>query len=223
MTKRRAHNSILFLTTLSVYLGIVLVGGSPSVLAQAALTPRFELVTEFESEDDLDNKPDGEIAFADDAAVYSEFVRLAAQFVAESQDNFSLSPYTFEHPAANALNSPFNLRTPGASVNLAGLDRPFLALGKRLSPAAVSVNARFQALPEPGIDSFSLTTAFKQSPNLGGITAVAFYDPPITRRAVENSRPVFLRRTSVYIPNNQVAVVTRLPRASIDDSLAEKQ
>ncbi len=58
MSKNKSYNSILFLTTLSVYLGLVLVGASPSVLAQqAALTSRFEIKNEVSIEDDLDKNP----------------------------------------------------------------------------------------------------------------------------------------------------------------------
>ncbi len=38
MSNKKNHNPIYFLTTLSVYLGLVLVGASPQVLAQANLT-----------------------------------------------------------------------------------------------------------------------------------------------------------------------------------------
>jgi hypothetical protein len=38
LSKKNNHNPIYFLTTLSVYLGLVLVGASPQVLAQAKLT-----------------------------------------------------------------------------------------------------------------------------------------------------------------------------------------
>lgn len=59
MNKRPAQNSILFVTTLSVYLGLVLVGASPQVLAQAAgscelkQTPRFPEFKKDESNKDL--------------------------------------------------------------------------------------------------------------------------------------------------------------------------
>ncbi|NNF00525.1 MAG: hypothetical protein HKN25_16020 [Pyrinomonadaceae bacterium] len=50
MSKTRNHNTVYFLTTLSVYLGLVLVGASPQVLAQTAKqknsqTQRFEIRT----------------------------------------------------------------------------------------------------------------------------------------------------------------------------------
>ena len=61
MSNSKNYNSIVFLTTLSVYLGLVLVGATPSVLAQqAALAQKFEIQNEIEIEDDLDKKPDDE-------------------------------------------------------------------------------------------------------------------------------------------------------------------
>lgn len=59
MNDSKKHNSILFLTTLSVYLGLVLVGGASSpVLAQAAMTRNFDIQEEIEFKDELDKKPD---------------------------------------------------------------------------------------------------------------------------------------------------------------------
>jgi hypothetical protein len=59
LTNNRKHNSIIFLTTLGVYLGLVLVGGAtPQVFAHGALTRNFELSDEIEYSDDLDNKLD---------------------------------------------------------------------------------------------------------------------------------------------------------------------
>ena len=62
MNKSKNYNSIVFLTTLSVYLGLVLVGGAMSpVLAQAATTRNFNVQDEIEVKDDLDNKPDKDL------------------------------------------------------------------------------------------------------------------------------------------------------------------
>src|SRR4051812_6725774 len=58
MEKRKGQNSILFLTTLGVYLGLVLVGGTPQVLANAATTRHFDIKDEIEFQDKLDKDPD---------------------------------------------------------------------------------------------------------------------------------------------------------------------
>lgn len=55
MNNRKSYNSIFFLT---VYLGLVLVGASPQVLANAATNSFFDLRNEIEYKDDLDKKPD---------------------------------------------------------------------------------------------------------------------------------------------------------------------
>lgn len=49
MSNRRNYNSIVFLT---VYLGLVLVGGSPQILAQAATPRLFDIKTEIEFKED---------------------------------------------------------------------------------------------------------------------------------------------------------------------------
>lgn len=60
MTTRKNQNSILVLATLGVYLGLVLVGATPQILANAALAKQFDIKDEIEFCDDLDNKPDDE-------------------------------------------------------------------------------------------------------------------------------------------------------------------
>ena len=52
---RRNYNSIVFLT---VYLGLVLVGATPQVLAHAATNSMFDLRNEIEYTDEFDNKPE---------------------------------------------------------------------------------------------------------------------------------------------------------------------
>ena len=58
LNKGKNQNSILVLATLGVYLGLVLAGATPQVLAQAAMTRQFDVKDEVEFKDDLDNKPD---------------------------------------------------------------------------------------------------------------------------------------------------------------------
>jgi hypothetical protein len=61
LNSRKNQNSLLILTTLGVYLGLLVVGGAaPQTFAHSATTRNFELVDEIEVKDDLDNKPDDE-------------------------------------------------------------------------------------------------------------------------------------------------------------------
>ena len=53
MSKNKNHNTVYFLTTLSVYLGLVFVGASPQVLAQAQTSKNSQSTTfEFSSRAD---------------------------------------------------------------------------------------------------------------------------------------------------------------------------
>lgn len=58
MEKRRGQNSILFVATLGVYLGLMLAGATPQVLANAATTRTFDIKDEIEFQDKLDKDPD---------------------------------------------------------------------------------------------------------------------------------------------------------------------
>lgn len=58
MTPKRQQNPILVLATLGVYLGLVLAGATPQILAQAATTRQFDVKDEIEYKEDLDTKPD---------------------------------------------------------------------------------------------------------------------------------------------------------------------
>lgn len=62
MNDRKSQNSIFVLATLGVYLGLVLAGATPQILAQAAMTRYFDVKDEIEFKDDLDNKPARPIA-----------------------------------------------------------------------------------------------------------------------------------------------------------------
>lgn len=66
MSSKKGQNSILLLTTLGVYLGLLMAGATPGVIAQqAALTRNFELSEEFEAKDDLDRDPQDAAAESD--------------------------------------------------------------------------------------------------------------------------------------------------------------
>ncbi len=62
MTTRKPQNSILVLATLGVYLGLVLAGATPQVLAQAAMARQFDVKDEIEVSENLDKKPDSSAA-----------------------------------------------------------------------------------------------------------------------------------------------------------------
>lgn len=77
MHTRKSHNSVLVLATLGMYLGLVLVGATPQVLAQAAMTRQFNVKDEVEVRDDLDKKPSG----CDESPVGPEITDLETKYL----------------------------------------------------------------------------------------------------------------------------------------------
>jgi hypothetical protein len=59
LIRSRNQNSFLAVATLGVYLGLILAGATPSVLAQAATAKQFSVKDEIGRSDELDKKPDG--------------------------------------------------------------------------------------------------------------------------------------------------------------------
>ncbi len=58
MNKPKTQNPAFVIATLGVYLGLLMAGAVPQVMASAALTRQFDVRDEIESSDEFDNKPD---------------------------------------------------------------------------------------------------------------------------------------------------------------------
>jgi hypothetical protein len=58
VTNRKGQNSILYVATLGVYVGLLLAGATPQVFANAATTRNFDIKDEIEFQDKLDRDPD---------------------------------------------------------------------------------------------------------------------------------------------------------------------
>lgn len=86
--KNKNYNSIIFLTTLSVYLGLSLLGATPQVLAYAATTRNFDIQTEIEFKDDLDNKPDNEFS-VESPTEFNDFSRKSDYQLSEITRDFA--------------------------------------------------------------------------------------------------------------------------------------
>ncbi|HMS09566.1 MAG TPA: hypothetical protein PKE66_08790 [Pyrinomonadaceae bacterium] len=98
MNNQKNNNSVLFLATLGVYIGLLMAGASPGIIAQqsAAMTRNFELSEEFEVRDEFDRDPEAEVPeLGADAATEA----LSAAEV-ESLVRVYLSQY-FVEPAAD--------------------------------------------------------------------------------------------------------------------------
>jgi len=240
----RKNNSILFLTTLGVYLGLVLVGGSvPQVLAHGALTRNFELQDEIEAKDDLDKKPEGDsIDLSLSIKTYLEDVEYflnALHRLGEggkfdsARDSFEVAQTTLlPCVAANKIGSytanKFNLKNDALRPSL---ERFSKLLTDGYSLADCLPNTRFNGLEATNsnftfkLDDSALSiqvSVQKASPEvakkLSSDLAVAFIK--FTPTAGELARQKIFENTSFRSRNSQVLVVTRLPRAALDPLIA---
>ncbi|MBK7392901.1 MAG: hypothetical protein IPI64_06300 [Chloracidobacterium sp.] len=123
MTNRKNQNSILLLATLGVYLGLVLAGATPQVLANAATAKQFDLRDEIEMVDDLDNKPDQ----------------------ASSIETETPSPQTNDHVSNSVRKFLAKFQTAGSLHTFAATSSPvqFVKIAAaKVSPIATSVDRK---------------------------------------------------------------------------------
>jgi hypothetical protein len=242
---RKNHNSMIFLTTLGVYLGLLLVGGSaPQVYAHAAMTRNFEIQDEIEVRDDLDNKPDDErTPLTVSLEVYLQDVEYFVGGLRKLNNlgKFDIGSDTFEVSQSTLLPCvPANTigsYTAASFVSKNESLRPNLEwFSKRLtdgySLADCLPNERFAGKDVTASNfqlkldktEFSIQVAVKKSS--GHIAKVFTGDLDRTLKLYNNSvKNAVVRKicdsTTFWTENEQVFVVTRLPRAAIDPLLAK--
>lgn len=248
MSNSKNYNSIFFLTTLSVYLGLVLVGATPSVLAQqAALTQKFEIQNEREIEDDLDKNPDDDESINFEQSLESYFKNIA-DFVEDLKklhqiekfdldyDEFEINEFGFI--PCNVDGDPIRRSEVSENVN-----------NYWLLPAIIDAKHNFSGRNYLA-DCLKNEKFFKKETSRGSNLKIS-YDTSELKVEVSiikssNQRADYLAEkfnqaskiykvgegeiivkkiyanTSYKSENNQVFIVTNLPRASIDELLADK-
>ncbi len=250
MSKNKGYNSILFLTTLSVYFGLVLVGAPSSVLAQqAALTQRFEIQNEFETEDDLDKKPDEDESL--DHYFLIRFDDALNNFVDDLKKLRSQRKYKFNNQEEIIVGSNYtycanNVVDASSSYVASWISEELERLRKDLDIAG---GRDFNQLPgfietatnkqgntlckefglEFSVDKTELKVkiSFSQdSPQKAAITAqnlsANFSTKAVNAQTVSTKK--FYENTRAKADNQYVRIVTRLPRGSLDALVkSEKQ
>lgn len=194
--RNKNYNSIIFLTTLSVYLGLSLLGATPQVLAYAATTRHFDVLTEIELKDDLDNKPEEE-SFNDTSVsrrkADSQFLQQYAEYVSDLLN----------------INDPLNL--PIAS------EKAFT--GYSLATSKEELLKGFAGLKVDKDSLLGKPLSKKQFDNHNSTAVLYCYNSShnLWRSESQIASPDkdYLTQ-NIHSENNQVFVVTRLPRAAID-------
>jgi hypothetical protein len=232
MKGTRTYNSLIFLTTLSIYLGLVAVGSSPAVLAYAATTPRFEIRTEAETEDDLDKKPNDDAAvlatyFDNLAGLIDELVALesSGQFDSGSENFFArygqsvtcgLEPerqettvgQTIENRAVQSALAGILKRFDDAfNAGECGVSEGTSQIGERRSEFTVKV--------ENGTYEFGFNFTKRTRPDAAAFIARFAGDVSASSAGESKTRELIRRNSVFHQENNQIFIITRLPRAGL--------
>ena len=223
--RNKKHNSIIFLTTLSVYLSLSLLGATPQVLAYAATTRDFDIQTEIEYKDDFDNKPDSEEI---DNAPAADFPLLFAELLTEIKNNIETGkivaplPQKFLHSAefeiyrkglGSSSGSEYNTQFDFVVEN--ALYNKFQRNAIGLSDFVRDIKTGKTSL-ESNDGNWSLNVSFNR---LNAAQYADFLSRKFSVAAnstTDKSLKQIYENTKVSFKDNQVFVVTNLPRAGID-------
>lgn len=241
MNERKNYNSIVFLTTLSVYFGLVLVGGTPSILTYAALTRNFDIQNEIEVNDDLDNNPDDCQGlkkkaeeklqkFNFDSNVLNNYAQVLENLILLSQQ-LSSEDFTFQarsdffyddlNEVYISLDSKPVLFPKDARQNFdKELDVLFSLLPKEHQKGEISFVFDFNQ----NKSKLETKVKFLQKNDLDAHKISVAYDSNLDfQRCKSKNKPdsVIYENTEILSENNQVFIVTRLPRGSLDALLAK--
>jgi hypothetical protein len=235
MSKKSGYNSIVFLTTLSVYLGLVLVGGTAPALAQAALTRDFDIKNEIEFKDDLDKKPDEDLFVQTIANLVRELDTFSGKgiFDWETKSTFSVEDLSF----CQSDDTPsFGGGSTGIDTERQELTDAFInagvTVGRRFSDrkAKAGLGDFYSGYPEGVTFKFAIEnksfTLETQINTKNGKSATAFaviLDAYLAQNAsakATNARKIVAENTSSKVDDTKILLVTHLPRASIDELLA---
>ena len=246
MTNRKNQNSILFLTTLGVYLGLLVVGGAaPQVFAHSATTRNFAISDEIEVKDDLDKKPDDERSpvhmslgnYFDDV---ERFVIALRGF--QERKQFSAAQDTFLVGQSNQL--PCVAANRVGSYTVKQFDTSGEAIRKSLEWFSKQLTDGYSlgdCLPNERLGSkethdsnfqlkldgeaFKIEVSVKKtSAESARLLAADLRSTHQNRKAVSPSlvRARLYETTTFRAENDQVFVLTRLPRAGLVSLLAEE-
>jgi hypothetical protein len=244
LTDRKPQNSILFLATLGVYLGLFIAGGAaPQVFAHSATTRGFEISDEIEVKDDLDTNPEDIAAAKTSLQVYLQDIELFLNELSKYQDrkSFDLASDTFEVSqktqlpcvAANrtgnytaaafntsnekvrkALEYFSNLLTDGYSLGDCLADT-------RFSPQEATDSKFVYKLDKRSFNvevAVRKTNAERAAALLDALTEVS-KTPEIQSDA--GLRRTICGSTTFRLSNDQVLITTHLPRAALGTLLAK--
>lgn len=246
MNKTRNQNSILFLATLGVYLGLFIAGGAaPQVFAHSATTRGFEISDEIEVKDDLDKNPKSKEDIHDEAIEeyfdnLREFVRnLQALHSIEKLDSTSdifdvesisflpcpetgglISHHTDSHVDRWIL--PAIIEAKFIAERMAGYGDclPFTEIEDRSEARSAGIRIKLDKSEFLYELSINLSSQERTSPFFDGVSGSLKRTVFAKNKDLELNKALF-KNTSSRRSESQVFIVTRLPRAGLDTLLAK--
>lgn len=227
MTNRRTNNSLLFLTTLGVYLGLVLVGGAaPSVFAHGALTRPFELKDEIEITDDLDTKPDAEEALETYASSLESIFITAGELADTLPVLIEQGRYDFDISyGINSAGRMEGVSYLGKTVDSGKYISPIRRLYNAFPHASEPKNKPFRLVFALEPQNFEFKVAFVQDLDQDAARLSEVYAallPTLKERQTSAARRLIYESTQISSKDNQLYIVTRLARADLDPLLATR-
>ena len=227
---KKAQNSVLLLTTLGVYIGLLVAGGAaPQVLAHSATTRNFEITDEIEATDRLDDKPDADAVTEQFAISLEEIYRVAAEISAENPQGVENGQYDFHYFVTVYPNGGyFLLSKPEFNT---GLRTKSGRYGTPLSKLYDAFLPRTREKHEKLRIDFALTPTglefranlFVENEGAARDISASLSHALTTRkeREIDARKALLYGDTKISFDRNQVTIVTRLPRASLDPLLAK--
>jgi len=228
VTNSRSNNSILFLTTLGVYLGLVLVGATP-VLGHAATTRNFELLDEIEFKDDLDRKPDEETSLDEFSTCLEDLFKIASEWsVANAPDGsldelLSFNSFVSVKPNGSAKHTYLSGLRKGPLIGLGKNRKPLQRLYDAFLPREADWHEQLFVQFGFGLGDISLEASILRSDPSAAAAAADSYSKALARRLAAETVAVrlsILQSMDVTAEGDRLIIVTRLPRAALIPLLA---
>lgn len=232
MSQRNKNNSIVFLTTLSVYLGLVLVGGATPTLAQKVLTrEQYEIEFAKRNKEELEKPLNNKNLFVPQIIqLINEINSLSKQqkFDWNVKTHYEIEGLTF----CESDNSPSFLGSGNLdNENFSEIFNDFaVRLSREISKRRVvdklsdfySQDINYDFLTENSTFSIKTTIENKNSKDTQTFfNETKTYFEKFASFPASYKEKIIYENTKVTSENNQVIVVTRLPRGSLDELLKQ--
>ncbi len=248
MSIHKTQNPILVIATLGVYFGLILAGATPQVLANAAMTRQFDVNDEIEVKDDLDKKPDdcsdgmseqakqllnlsvlsrGVIGYVTDIqqlvrigklgrneGIKLSFKKKSFGGIGEVSYERTSQNRWFELAASENLNAITDLLCPWSGCKYYRYD-PDSDKDASITNVLFTLDGQDLVIKitteqKDSADAGKLASIYQETFKIGGCS---------DDYATLEEQTVY-KNTKVSSSNNQVLIVTRLPRGSLDSLLA---